>query len=225
MVGVPSWLYYLLGVLMFAVAAYDFGLLATSGATHREGGRDVEISHVAMGLAMAGMFVPAWAFGPSWLWELIFIALLAWFIARTAKSVQLFGLHVPHTAIHAVMSFAMILMYWFPSSSSSGAMSMSMSAGGARMDPALPFVVALILFGSAVFTVASPNRGATHFGTHGRSGVGAVQMAATNGRGAGSATGGARMTSLESALLTPTLVDASHVVMSVAMGFMLILMI
>ena len=33
---------------------------------------------------------------------------------RSIQSVQRFGLHVPHALVHAVMSFAMILMYWFP---------------------------------------------------------------------------------------------------------------
>ncbi len=114
MVGNPVGLYYLLGVLMLVTAAYGLVLLLTSIFDRRSGGRDVEISHVAMGVSMAGMFVPAWASGPSVLWEVIFVALLAWFVVRSIQSVQVWGLHVPHTAIHAVMSFAMLLMYWFP---------------------------------------------------------------------------------------------------------------
>ncbi len=221
MVGVPSWLYYLFGVLMFAVAAYCFVLLITSTTARRSAGRDVEISHVAMGLAMAGMFVPAWAFGPSWLWELIFIALLVWFVVEAVQSIQHFGLHIPHTAIHAVMSFAMLLMYWFPMGSSVGAMSMSMSAGGHRMDPALAFVVAFVLFGSAIFTIASPNKGATHFGTHSPARV-PVPVPVDDGRPGehGPVSGGA-----DAAVAAPALVDASHVVMCVAMGLMLLLMI
>lgn len=226
MVGVPSWLYYLLGVLMFAVAAYCFVLLVTSGAAHRAAGRDVEISHVAMGLAMAGMFVPAWAFGPSWLWVLIFIALLAWFVVKAVQSIQHFGLHVPHTAIHAVMSFAMLLMYWFPTGSTSGAMSMSMSAGGHRMDPGLALLVAFVLFGSAIFTVASPNRGATHYGTH--DGIHAVPRrghpVAAGADGPGSEPS-PLATEVDVVVSSPALADATHVVMCVAMGLMLILMI
>jgi Domain of unknown function (DUF5134) len=227
MVGVPNWLYYLFGVMMLAVAAYDFVLLATSGATQRQAGRDVEISHVAMGTAMAGMFVPAWAFGPNWLWELAFVGLLVWFVTRAFKSIELYGLHVPHTAIHAVMSFAMLLMYWFPMGSlSRRGMSMSMAAGNATMDPALAFVVGFVLFGSAIFTVASPNRGASHFGTHGgRGAVEPVQVAPADGHRTQSVTRTTQASGTLRAIATPSLVDASHVVMCVGMGVMLIFMI
>ena len=70
MIGKPPGLYYSFGVMMFAVAAYGLVLLVTQAAERRSLGRDVEISHVAKGVAMAGMFVPAWAFGPNVLWEL-----------------------------------------------------------------------------------------------------------------------------------------------------------
>ena len=93
--GIPSWLYYLFGVLMLAVAAYCLVLLVLSLTSRRSGGRDVDISHVTMGLAMAGMFVPAWAFGASGMWQLIFGALLVWFVVQSILSLQRFGAHLP----------------------------------------------------------------------------------------------------------------------------------
>jgi hypothetical protein len=219
MVGKPPGLYYSFGAMMFAVAAYGLLLLVTLAAERRSAGRDVEISHVAMGLAMAGMFVPAWAFGPSVLWELIFVVLLVWFAVRSIRSVRAWGLHVPHTAVHAVMSFAMLLMYWFPSGASPHAMSMTASAAGGRIDPGLSFLIAFVLFGSAVFTVASPNKGATHFGTHGGE---RLMVPAFDGTVGAPATLASRLAAV---VATPSLVDASHVVMSTAMGLMLILMI
>ena len=114
----PSWLYYLFGVLMLAVAAYCLTLLVLSVATNRPAGRDVEISHIFMGVAMAGMFVGQWAFGRSAVWEIIFGALLIWFLVESIQSVRTYGLHLPHALIHAVMNFAMLLMYWFPMGSS-----------------------------------------------------------------------------------------------------------
>jgi hypothetical protein len=215
MIGKPPGLYHAFGVMMFAVAAYGLVLLVTLAAERRSAGRDVELSHVAMGVAMAGMFVPAWAFGPNVLWELIFVAFLVWFAARSVQSVRAWGLHVPHTAVHAVMSFAMLLMYWFPTGSSPHAMSMTASASGGRIDPGLSFLVAFVLFGSAVFTVASPNKGATHFGTH----HGEHSLVAASD---GPATVASRLAAI---VATPSLVDASHVVMSTGMGLMLILMI
>jgi hypothetical protein len=218
MIGTPVGLYYLFGALMLAVAAYSVTLVVTTVIDHRAIGRDVEISHVAMGVAMAGMFVPGWSFGPKVLWEMIFGALLVWFIVRSLQSIQAWGLHVPHTAIHAVMSFVMLLMYWFPAGAVAHAMSMSASAGGARIDPGLTFLLAFILFGSAVFTIASPNRGATHYGTH----CGGVVRAPASDGYAGEAA--PATTGIIGVAASPSALDASHVIMSAAMGLMLILM-
>jgi hypothetical protein len=218
MIGTPVGLYYLFGVLMLAVAAYSVVLLVPTVFVHRVLGRDVEISHVAMGVAMAGMFVPGWSFGPKVFWEMIFGALLVWFIVRSLQSIQAWGLHVPHTAVHAVMSFVMLLMYWFPAGAVAHAMSMSASAGGARIDPGLTFLLAFILFGSAIFTIASPNKGATHYGTH----CGGIVRAPASDAHEGTAA--PAMTGIIGLAGSPSLLDTSHVIMSVGMGLMLILM-
>jgi hypothetical protein len=220
----PSWLYYLFGGLMLAVAAYCLTLLVLSVATNRPAGRDVEISHVFMGVAMAGMFVGQWAFGRSAVWEIIFGVLMVWFIVQSIQSVQRYGVHLPHALIHAVMNFAMLLMYWFPmgSSSPSGAMSMAASSAGPKLDPGLAFVVAFILLASAVFTLASPNKGASHFGSH----APAWAIASATGSGLDGFSDAAPSSALtvEGIVATPWLVDLSHVVMCVGMGFMLLLM-
>src|SRR5271170_7354327 len=113
-VGTPSWLYYLFALLMLAVAAYCVTLLTLSVATSRPSGRDVEISHIFMGVAMAGMFVSQWSFGRSVVWEIIFGSLTIWFLVESVQSIRRFGLHLPHALIHATMNFTMLLMYWFP---------------------------------------------------------------------------------------------------------------
>ena len=219
----PSGLYYLFGGLMLAVAAYCSTLLVLSLAMHRASGRDVEISHIFMGVAMAGMFVGDWAFGRSAVWEIIFGALLIWFLVESIQSVRTYGLHLPHALIHAVMNFAMLLMYWFPLGSSAGAMSMSASTTGAKLDPGLAFVVAFILFASAIFTLASPNKGASHFGSHAP--AYALVGAAGSDRPEVRTEGGAvAVVAIDEIVATPWLVDLSHVVMCIAMGFMLLLM-
>ena len=53
------------------------------------------MAHIFMGVSMAGMFVGRWAFGPSAIWELIFAALLIWFVARSLQSIQRWGLTSP----------------------------------------------------------------------------------------------------------------------------------
>jgi hypothetical protein len=211
----PSWLYYLLGALIVAVAAYCLSSLVTSFFTRRGSGRDIDVAHTAMGVAMAGLFVPAWSFGPYVMWELIFAALLVWFVVQSIQSLQHWGPHVPHEAVHAAMSLAMLLMYWFPMTTIS-------MRPGPKLDPGLGFVLALSLFASAIFTLAAPVKGASHHGTH----IPAYRMA-QSGESRGPAgvaeTRSQPLGTLEAILATPWLEDASHVIMCVAMGFMLIL--
>jgi hypothetical protein len=222
----PSWLYYLFGGLMLAVGAYGVLLLGLAVVTRRYAGVDVEISHVAMGLAMAGMFVESWYFGPDALWELVFGVLLVWFAVRGIRSVQTFGLHLPHTWVHALMSFAMLVMYWFPMGSSAGrSVGMSMTAGGAggRLDPGLAFLLVVALLASAVFTLASRKKGGVVYGTH----VKAAEAATGAGVLAADAYLADTLSSaggVESVVAAPALLDAAHVVMAVGMAFMLVLM-
>ena len=223
MTPMPPWLYYLFGALVLVVAAYGVVLLVVSLTTRRFPGWDVDVSHAFMGVAMAGMFVTHWAFGPSALWELIFAALLLWFSVRSIQSILRWGLHLTHYLIHALMSFAMILMYWFPAPTTSGALmtSMSMPSTGARIDPGLTFVLVSILCASAIFTLASPYKGASHHGRH----VPIYAISGSSGS-AGAVNPSERGSfSAEAYVSAPWLEDMSHVVMCVAMAFMLVVMI
>ncbi len=224
MTPTPAWLYYLFAVAMLAVAAYGLVLLAVSVSTRRTAGWDVDIAHLFMGVSMAGMFIADWAFGSSAIWELIFAALLVWFLAQSVQSVITFGIHLTHYLIHAAMSFAMLLMYLFPAGAPSGSMAMSMaSSSSARIDPGLSFLFAFVFFASAIFTLASPTKGVSHHGRHARayamSGTGAGPVESQSGPAPAAARGAMEQ------ITAPWLEDASHVVMCVGMGFMLILMI
>ena len=233
-VPVPPSLYYLFGALMFAVAAYCLTLLVLGAVTRRPAGRDVEISHLVMGVAMAGMFVGAWSFGPNAFWETAFALLAVWFAVACIQSLQRYGLHLPHALVHAVMDVAMLLMYWFPrgASSPSGSMSMGAAAGGGRLDPGVALLLAFTLCASAVFTLASPLKGRTHFGSHApvyALGGATGSVRPCPGPGPGRDRGRGRGTLppavvLEQVVATPWLVDVSHVVMCVAMAFLLILL-
>jgi hypothetical protein len=103
-------------------------------------------------------------------------------------------------------------------------MSMSMaSSSGARVDPGLSFLLAFVFFASAIFTLASPHKGASHHGTHLR----AYAMSGAAGAGMqaseepASASTGRGVVGL---IISPWLEDLSHVVMAIGMGFLLILM-
>jgi len=226
MTTTPSWLYYIFAVAMLALAGYALVFLINAFLSRRGGGADVQLSHLFMGVSMAGMFEVRWAFGPNAMWEIVFAVLLVWFSVGSLRSIQAFGLHLPHAAVHALMSLAMLLMYWFPMGSSTGmSMSMSSAASGAHLDPGVAFVVALMLLGSAIATLASAHRGSSVYGTH-------VAFAGGDGsRTADLSTGVEHLSGSPStvggagaAFAAPWVLDLTHVVMSIAMGFMLILM-
>jgi Domain of unknown function (DUF5134) len=221
----PTWLYYFFAVSMLAVAAYGLVLLAVSVAIRRTAGWDVDIAHIFMGVSMAGMFVAHWAFGASAIWELIFTVLLVWFLVQSVQSVIAFGIHLTHYLIHAAMSFAMLLMYVVPAGASSRAMSMSMaSSSSGRIDPGLSFLLAFVFFASAVFTLGSPVKGVSHHGRH----APAYAMSGAAGgtvESAGSLVPASAARGAVGLITAPWLEDASHVVMSIGMGFMLILLI
>lgn len=225
--GTPSWLYYLFALAMLVVAAYSVNLLVLSFRPSDPSGRDVDVGHVFMGVAMAGMFVPDWAFWPSRFWEVSFFVLFVWFFARSVISIQRFGLHIPHQAIHALMSVIMLTMYRYPMRASvSSSMTMGTSSSHGTLDPGVSVLLAFVLCASAIFTLASKNKGASHHGSHRR-----VRQVAYVGTGVGlvrddttSAPGNESPGGVGVLLQNPQLEDVSHAVMCVGMAFMLILM-
>ncbi len=98
---------------------------------------------------------------------------------------------------------------------------MAASSGGGRVDPGLAALLALILCASAIFTLAAPVKGRSHFGSHAP--AYAVAGAGRAGGGAGDPET-APILAVESAVAAPWLVDVSHAVMCVGMAFMLVLL-
>jgi hypothetical protein len=210
----PEWLYDFFGVLVLGVAGYSVVLFGVTVAAHRPSGWDVDVAHALMGVAMTGMFVAQWAFGSKLMWELVFAVLLIWFLGRSAISIRQFGVHLPHFLVHGVLSFAMILMYAYPGvarNASMGSMQMSMSmamSGSSRLDPAITSFLVITLLASAIFTIGSSKKGVSHHGSHALAYAGAS---------------GGSISPIEGVIATPWVEDASHVVMCVAMGFLLVL--
>lgn len=212
----PSFLYYLFAVAMYVVSAIS-GLRLIEGIIRRRTvGWDIDVLHFFMGISMAGMFVPKWAFGADVVWESIFVIALVWFVTMSIQSFRAFGAHLSHYLIHAVMSVAMLLMYWYPGGTgSSGSMSMGMSASSGSHSPqqALVFPIVLVLLISAVRTLGIGERGRSHHGAHPPVYSDPSVDAVGHDAGAGA-----------SVRLWPLVEDVDHVVMCVAMAFMLILM-
>ena len=95
------------------------------------------------------------------------------------------------------------------------------SSSRAKLDPGLGFLLAVVFFASAVFTLASPIKGVSHHGRHCRayamSGPGGASIVAPSGS-ASASRGAVRL------IAAPRLEDVSHVIMAIGMGFLLILM-
>jgi hypothetical protein len=100
---------------------------------------------------------------------------------------------------------------------------MSGSAAGSHLDSGLGALLALVFCGSAIFTLASPNKGASHHGTH----LPSYAMSGASGSGTPVGSHGGEPSpvgNIEAAVALPWLEDLSHVVMCIGMAFMLILM-
>jgi len=78
----PTWLYDVAAVLMLAVAVYAVGRVVAAVRLRRGTAWDIDLAHVPMGVAMAGMFVPRLALLPWWVWGVVFGVLTAYFLAR-----------------------------------------------------------------------------------------------------------------------------------------------
>ena len=70
---------------MLGTAAYCAGRLAVAWRSRRPTGYAVDLTHVLMGTAMAGMLVPGLGFAPAGLWQATFAATGCWFAAQAVR--------------------------------------------------------------------------------------------------------------------------------------------
>jgi hypothetical protein len=155
-VGGQSWLAYIFAGVMLVTAAYCLARLVISWRQQRRTDRPVDAVHVLMGVAMAGMLVPAlrvlWAGG----WEVIFGAATVWFgwlAVREYRSRAALGRFRPHHVQHVLGCAAMVYMFAAVTTAAKGAAGSGMSGmGGAARFPTLALVFALALFGYVVWT-------------------------------------------------------------------------
>jgi len=228
---------------MVAVSLYCVAWLVVARRRSHPKHVDVNVAHVAMGLAMAGMLVPRLNVVPDGLWEAVFVAMALWFAWHAARFVaHHVGFRVDvsrrhglsHNLIHLVMGLAMLYMYLaaVPAGAAAGhAMSMTGPKGAAANFVGLPLLFVAILFASAVWQLDGLSRYAPVRGDL----VGAV---ATGGESRaerpGSSDGsgppvGEAPRPLEAApapgqWLAPRLEMGCHIVMCITMGYMLTLM-
>ena len=226
----PMWLTQSFALLMLVVAGYCVLRIAVSLFIKEPSGWDVDLAHALMGVSMAGMFEPSVAFGSALFWRVIFSILTLWFLARSLQAMRDYGAHLSHFVIHALMSFVMVLMYWFPQSMEAAgrgsAMASSMGSAARRPDAGLLVLLAVTLLASAVRSMGSARRGISHYGTH----MPIPAIAAHHDGCRCSDCGGGsvedrELVRLEAVVMSPALGDATHVIMCISMAFMLIVMV
>jgi Domain of unknown function (DUF5134) len=111
-VTVPAWLLAIFAAVMLLVAAVSAARLA---AGRRDPDTDIDVSHLLMGVAMAGTLTASLAALPPAAWEAIFGLLTAWFGYRMAREYRagqgLRALVREHHAPHLLHSAAMLYMF------------------------------------------------------------------------------------------------------------------
>ncbi len=236
----PSWLVDTLAGVMVATSLYCVARLVAARRWRRELHWDVNIAHVAMGVAMAGMLVADLQTLPTGVWEIVFGGLVFWFANGSVRLFLRQGVghpgsdafhHLTHKLAHAVMAGAMLYMFVEGSTptgaSASGAMS-AMGGGGSGSDlGVLTLLFTFLLFVSAVWHADGMSRYTTVRGPLVGATVGSGGGAPSPTAGAvpegtwGSDAGGQEDPSV---WLAPRLEMACHIAECVAMGYMLILL-
>jgi hypothetical protein len=240
----PSWVAGAFAAIMIVTAAYSAGRLAISRLRGQATELDADALHAVMGVAMAGMLMPHLNVLPGSAWAAVFGVAAAWFgwHAIRAKSTGAPGSSrcrypVPHLIECAAMLY-MLLPVHAPAQAGTGmAMpGMSPAAGPAGSFPVLAVVLALFMLGCIVWTtdrLAALARAETtapdqESNPHPQPAA-AVQAAASfRDAGRAHATPGATVIRRERQaarpMLAPKLATVGKLVMSITMGYMLLLM-
>jgi hypothetical protein len=156
----PAGILDIFAAIMLVVAAVSAARLAAARPWQRGAViTDTDISHLLMGIAMAGMLASSLTTLPNDAWAVVFGVLTIWFGYRVVRDYQASGaraLAVGHCAPHLVHSAAMLYMFLAitapAASGSSGMGSMGGMSGMSTLSyPTLAFAFALILAGYTIW--------------------------------------------------------------------------
>jgi Domain of unknown function (DUF5134) len=159
-VSVPVWLLDIFAAVMLLVATVSAARLALARRADRDA--DIDVSHLLMGIAMAGTLVASLSTLPALAWEIVFAALTVWFACRVTREYQagrgLRALVSEHHAPHLLHSAAMLYMFLAlrPATGQSTSAMAGMSAGGQSLR--LPTLALLFAFLLCAYVVADLNR-------------------------------------------------------------------
>jgi len=155
----PDWILDIFAAIMLVVAAVSAARLVAARPWQRGAVvTDTDVSHLLMGIAMAGMLASGLATLPNDAWIAVFAVLMAWFGYRVARDYQASGaraLAAGHCAPHLVHSAAMVYMFAAQAAPSAGGGGMGGMGGMSGMStlhvPTLAFLFALVLIGYTIW--------------------------------------------------------------------------
>jgi hypothetical protein len=240
--GGPSWLAGLLAAAMLLTAGYAASRFAAARVLRTPAEADTDALHALMGTAMAGMFLPQLRLLPSSAWAVVFGAAGTWFAAcairarRTAPRPWQCRFPVPHLVECVAMLYMLLALPAWPHGPGMAMPGMA-GPGAAASFPALALVLALFMLGYLLWItdrLATRARAATALAampqTQHRPLV--TVPAGPSGHADGPArpagppgpAGGAPRRPSGHPLLAVRCAECSKIVMSIAMGYMLITM-
>jgi len=160
---IPSWILDIFAAIMLLVAVVSAARLAAArpwGGGRRAALADIDLAHLLMAIAMAGMLVASLQTLPDGAWEAVFAVMTAWFAYRVLRDAQVSGVRAlagGHCAPHLIHAGAMLYMFLAvaaPIAHGSGGMSGmggGMSGMGTLELPFLAFLFALALVGYSIW--------------------------------------------------------------------------
>ncbi|HUA31599.1 MAG TPA: DUF5134 domain-containing protein [Streptosporangiaceae bacterium] len=161
---IPAWILDIFAAIMLVVAAVSAARLIAARPwqqrTRRAALADIDVAHLLMAIAMAGMLAASLQTLPNGAWSVIFAVMTAWFGYRVVRDAQVSGVRAlagghcaPHL-IHAAAMLYMFVAFTAPAAHGSGGMG-GMAAGmtgmGTLQLPLLAFLFALALIGYSVW--------------------------------------------------------------------------
>jgi Domain of unknown function (DUF5134) len=161
---IPDWVLDIFAAVMLVVAAVSAARLVAA-RPWQQGTRgavlaDIDISHLLMAIAMAGMLVASLRTLPNGAWSVTFAVMTVWFAYRVVRDAQVSGVRAlagGHCAPHLIHAAAMLYMFMAltaPAAHGSGGMN-GMSGGVSGMGtlqlPLLAFLFALLLIGYSIW--------------------------------------------------------------------------
>jgi hypothetical protein len=231
--GIPE----IFAAIMILVAEVSAGQLVIARAWTRHGGTDADIavSHLLMGIAMAGVLVSGLSTLPNAVWEVVFAVMTAWFAwclwresRGRGEAAVAHGHYVPHLVHSAAMLYVFAALPGPSvegsgvSISGTGGMS-GMGGGSSGGTPTLhastlALIFALLLIAFTVHDLDRPAGVDGYFRVVGRRSVPAGSAPAA------AAAGPAAFTA-ERLLLSPAVAKGCQVAIGVTMAFILIVII